>query len=380
MSAALPFMRSQYGIPQDVTYFNCAYLSPLHKRVEEACLKGMNRKARPWEIKPHHFFDESDELRGQFGLLANCPSGSVALVPSVSYAIGIAAANLPLEAGQHVLVLAEQFPSNFYPWKVKADEVGAGMRIVPRPQDGNWTAAILNHMDQKTAIVALPNCHWTDGTLVDLVTISEACHRGNIPLVLDVTQSMGAMPLDIERIKPAYLVSAGYKWMQGPYGLSYFYVAPEYQNGKPLEYNWITRADSENFARLVDYVDELSPGASRFDMGERSNTLLHPMGLAAISLLLEWDVHRLADTLEAYNQRLIEACAELGFTVAPKAYRSPHLLGLRFPGKLPSTLAGELAEKNIYVSVRGDAIRVSPHLYNDDNDLDRFLEALKASL
>ena len=380
MATPLPCMRHEYGIPADVTYFNCAYLSPLHQSVEQACVVGMNRKARPWEIKPHHFFDESQALRDKFGQLANCPGHSVALIPSVSYGIGIAAANLPLGTGQHVLVLAEQFPSNYYPWKVKADEVGASMRVVPRPADGNWTRAILDRIDSKTAIVALPNCHWTDGSLVDLIRVSRACHNSKIPLVLDVTQSMGAMPLDLQAIKPAFLATAGYKWMQGPYGLAYLYVAQEYQDGKPLEYNWITRAGSEDFARLVDYVDEPSSGASKFDMGERSNTLLHPMGIAAISLLLEWDVHRLEATLGAYNNRLIEACAELGFTVAPKPHRSAHLLGLRFPGKLPSTLATELAQQQIYVSVRGDAIRVSPHVYNDENDLDRFLQALKKAL
>jgi len=368
--------RDAFDIPEEITYFNCAYMSPQARSVRDAGQRALARKAAPWEIEAHHFFEESDEVRGRFaGLIGADPEG-IALLPSVSYGIGVAAANLPLTRGQTVLITADQFPSNVYPWRVLAQSVGATVTTVPWPEDGDWTRALLTRLEDRPAIVALPNCHWTNGSLIDLERIGEACHDLSIPLVVDGTQSIGAFPFDVARIKPAFVVAAGYKWLLGPYSTALMYVAPAYRHGLPLEQSWMARKGAENFARLVDYTDAVVDTAARFDVGERSNFMLMPMVNAALALIESWGVASIAEDLGAYNRALAEGAQALGFAVPPEHLRVPHIVGLRYPGSLPADLGPALRARNVLVSIRGESIRVAPHLYNTEGERARFLEIL----
>ena len=187
-------------------------------------------------------------------------ASDIAIVPAASYGVSTAARNLPLASGDNVLYVQDQFPSNVYPWIERAREVGASLRRIDRPRDGDWTRAVLEGMDRRTAIVALPQCHWIDGGLFDLEQIGAVCREQKAALSLDVTQSAGACPLDVGRIQPDFMTAATYKWLMGPYSLGLLYVSKRWQEeGIPIEHNWIQRKDAENFARLVDYQDGLRP-------------------------------------------------------------------------------------------------------------------------
>lgn len=380
----LPSQRHLFDIPEDVAYLNCGYMSPLMHPVHAAGIAALSRKARPWEIAPRDFFSGSDALRAAFAALINARADDIALVPAVSYGISTAARNLPLARGQGVLVAAEQFPSNVYPWRERAREVGGEVRTLPRPADGDWTRVVLEALDDKsgaaTAIVALPHCHWIDGGLFDLERIGAACRERGIALALDVTQSLSVLPLDVQRVRPDFLACAGYKWLMGPYAVSYLYVAERWQQGVPLEHNWIHRANAEDFARLVDYQDGFEPGARRFDMGERSNFALLPAAEAGLRQISAWGVDNLRETIGALADAIAERVAPLGLTALPKALRAPHYLGLQMDGELPADLLPELARRKVFVSVRGSSIRVTPHVYNTEADVDRFVEALEAVL
>ena len=224
--------------------------------------------------------------------------------------------------------------------------------------------------------MALPHCHWTDGTLIDLQVVARRCREVGAALAVDLTQSIGAMPFDVNDIQPDFAVAAGYKWMMGPYSLGFMYVAPKWQAGRPLENNWIARLGSEDFARLVNYRQDFQPGARRFDVGEGANFALMPMAVAALEQLLDWGVDEIAATLAVRTQAIAERAALLGITASDPAMRAGHFLGLRFPGAMPDDLTQRLAARQVYVSVRGDSMRVTPHLYNDDNDIDRFAGVL----
>ena len=250
-------------------------------------------------------------------------------------------------------------------------------RAIP---EGGWTQAVLAAIDRDTAIVALPHCHWTDGGLFDLERIGAECRSRGIALALDVTQSLGVLPLDVQRIQPDFLACAGYKWLLGPYSVSYLYVAERWQQGRSIEHNWIHRKNAENFARLVDYQDDFEPGARRFDMGERSNFALLPAADAALRQILDWGVENVRETVEALADRIVERVVPLGLSALPKSLRAPHYLGLQMAEAHPATLLPELAKRQVFVSVRGSAIRVTPHIYNTEADVDRFAEALEAVL
>ncbi|MEM7043363.1 MAG: aminotransferase class V-fold PLP-dependent enzyme [Pseudomonadota bacterium] len=376
----IPCQRHLFEIPEDVAYLNCAYMSPLSRSVAEAGMRAVGRKVAPWTVKPEDFFTESEQARALFGRLVNADADDVAIVPAASYGLAVAARNLPVTAGGRLMVLAEQFPSNVYTWRELAHEKGAEVITVDRPRDGDWTAAILDRLDERVAITALPHCHWTDGGIVDLVSVGERCRSVGSALVLDITQSIGALPFDVQAIRADYVVAGGYKWMMGPYSLGYLYVAPEHQDGQPLEQNWVTRAGSENFSRLIDYRDDYQPGARRFDVGERSNFGLMPQSIAALEQLLEWTVSSIAETLAAKTAAIAERARSAGLAPMAANRRAGHFLGVRFPDGVPDGLPERLAENQVYVSLRGDSLRVTPHLYNNEADVDRLFSVLEPML
>lgn len=376
----LPSQRHLFDIPEEVAYLNCAYMSPQLRAVREAGERALALKSEPWKITPHDFFEESEKARDLFARIFGGDADGIAIIPSVSYGIAVAAANLPVREGRNILVLDEQFPSNVYPWRELAHQRGANLVTVPRPPDDDWTAALLDQINEHTAIVAVPNCHWTDGSLVDLVRVGEAVREAGAALVVDATQSVGAHPLDVSEVRPDFLVSAAYKWLLGPYSLGFMYVGEAYREGAPIEHNWIVRERSEDFARLVDYRDGFQPGARRYDVGERSNFALMPMATTAMSQILDWGVENVSGTIGLLTDRIEKAARKLGLGAIPADYRVQHMIGLHLGPDAPPDLATRLAAQNVFVSVRGKSLRVSPHLYNDEKDVDRLFEALAATV
>lgn len=372
----LPSQRHRFDIPDGVTYLNCGYMSPLSHATVAAGEEGIRGKQHPWTITAPDFFSGPAELRRLVAGLMGTASEEIALVPSVSYGIAVAAANLPLARGQQVLVLEEAFPSMVYAWHEAARVAGAEVVTVPRPADDDWTAAILEHVTDHTAVASLPQCHWTDGGLVDLVAVGAALRARGAALVVDATQSLGAMKLSVADIQPDFLVAAGYKWLLGPYSLGYLYAAPHRQQGRPLEHNWIGREGSEDFAGLTRYRDSFQPGARRYDVGEPSNFILVPMAIAALRELTEWGVPAIHETVSALTEQIAAAAEPLGLTAVPRARRAGHYLGLRSTGPLPSGLVQHLAAERVYASVRGRALRITPHLYNTPDDVERLISVL----
>ena len=376
MSVVLGSQRELFEIPDDIAYLNCAYMSPQLRAVRAVGEKAVARKSRPWEISPRDFFENSEITRRLFAQLVGGDAEGVAIIPSVSYGMAVATANVSLKAGQNVVVLEEQFPSNVYPWRKLAKRVGAEVVTVPRPAGHDWTDAVLERVDGRTAVVAVPNCHWTDGSVLNLVRTGERAREVGAALVVDATQSLGTYSLDVSEVRPDFLVSAAYKWLLGPYSLGFLYVGEAHREGVPIEHNWISREGSEDFARLVEYTDAYGPGARRYDVGERSNFVLLPMAIEALRQVLAWGVENIAASLRGLTGRIEEEAEGLGIEAVPASMRVGHMIGLGLGPEAPKDLAVRLAEENVFVSVRGRNLRVSPHLYNTEADIERLFRSL----
>lgn len=381
----LPCQRHAFSLPPDLHYLNCAYMSPLPRAVEAAGMEGIRRKRVPADIRPEAFFDEADRARGLFAsLLGSGNPSRIAIVPSVSYAVAVAARNLPVRRGGNIVVVHEQFPSNVYAWMRVCRDAGADFQVVRPPEAGAnrgaaWNERLLEAVTPETCVVAVPHVHWTDGTRFDLEALSARAREVGAALVVDGTQSIGAMPFDFQAIQPDLLVCAAYKWLLGPYGIGLAYFGDRFDEGVPNEENWIARKDSRRFDRLVDYQDAYEPGAIRYDVGERSNFILMPMLVAALELVLAWTPRE----IQAYCRELTEpALAELGragFLVETPDRRGSHLFGIRLPRSLPvQQVADRLRERAVSVSIRGDSVRVAPHVYNTPEDLSALSDTLLA--
>ncbi len=382
----LTCQRDLVHLPEGLHYLNCAYLGPLLKSVEEAGIAAVRRRRDPTSITPVDFFSDAKRARELFGRLVSCPAERVAIVPSVSYAVATVAKNLRLDWRHNVVVARGQFPSNVYAWRRLCTEASAELRAIAPPDSSErrgeeWNAALLEAIDDGTALVALGNVHWADGTRFDLERIGQRAREVGAALVVDGTQSIGAMPFDVARVRPDLLVCAGYKWLLGPYALGLACYGERFDGAAPLEETWLGRQGSDDFTRLVDYADEYQPGAARLDMGERSSFALMPMLIAALEQILAWGPANVQAYCRELTGGLISEARALGCTVEDEAWRGAHLFGIRTPaGADAARLRRELAERRVAVSHRGDAVRVAPNVYNSAGDVAALADALRAAL
>ena len=361
-------------------------MAPVSDSVAAAAHQAVARLRVPSTLQPTDFFEQSNRVRRLFaGLIGASEPDRTAIVPSVSYAMATLARNTPVRSGESIVILQQQFPSNVYSWKRECETVGAELRAVPAPvvtsitRGAAWNRALLDAIDATTAVVTIPELHWTDGTRFDLEKIGERARECGARFILDGTQSVGALPFTIARAQPDAVVCAGYKWLMGPYSIGLAYFGPVYDNGIPLEENWITRLGSEDFSGLVRSSEEYHPGAIRYDVGERSNFVLLPMLEAGLTQVTDWGPDAIQEHCRQISAEAVEELRRLGCWVETEDHRAAHLFGVRLPAGFDvDVIQQALVERRVSVSVRGSAIRVSPHVYNTPGDLAALVAAVRA--
>ncbi len=359
-------------------------MSPQLKSVSEVGLESVIRKARPDKILPADFFTEKEILKQRFATLVEVPDyRNIASIPSVSYGIANAANNISIKKGDEILLVDEQFPSNVYIWQEIAKKKDATLKIIKAPnalvdRGKLWNETILQTISPKTAVVSMAHVHWADGTLFDLKAIREKTRSINAMLVIDGTQSIGALPFSIQEIEPDALICGGYKWLLGPYSTGMAYYSDAFNEGIPIEHNWMNRYNSEDFTNLTQYEDRYQEKAARYSVGEASNFALTPMLIRAIEQLIEWTPAAIQKYCKNITQDAVQHLRDLGCFIEEEDYRAHHLFGIYLPKHIDvKKLKAKLKQENIIVSFRGTAMRVSPHVYNAEEDFDRLIEQLQ---
>lgn len=379
----LSIQRSKFSLPKGTTYLNCAYMSPLLKSVEKAGIKGIYGKRNPAAISQDDFFLETEAVRVAYAQVIGVSDPKrIALIGSVSYGMATVANNLTLKSSDNIIVAADQFPSNYYSWQKLCRQTGAKLKVIAPPasllhRGRQWNEFILNAIDKNTRLVALGHVHWADGTLFNLQEIRKRTSDVGALLVIDGTQSVGALPFDVRSLKPDALICAGYKWLMGPYSLGLAYYGDYFDNGKPLEENWINRLHSEDFSQLVIYEEQYQPGALRYEVGEHSNFILVPMLHEAIQQINHWKPENIQAYCHKITQKPLAQLRSAGFWVEDDDYRGKHLFGIRIPSEMNMDLVkAKISKAKISVSIRGNAIRVAPHVYNSEADIQKLVNTL----
>ena len=381
----LDCQRFQFQIPEDIVYLNCAALAPLSKAVEAAGIKGLQKKSKPYTILKSDFFDPVVELKKSFAQLIQLDDyRRVAIIPSVSYGMGNVVQNVKIIPGKnHILLIDEQFPSNYYPWKHWADQHQIELRIIKTPSHNkdrakHWNEAILKAINPETLLISMPHIHWTDGNLFDLEKIRAKTKNLDALLIVDGSQSVGALPTDITRLQPDALICAGYKWLMGAYGLGLAYYGAYFDDGVPIEHSWFNKKNSADFTALVNYQTAYQEQAHRYNVGEQSNFIAIPMLIEAIKNLLQWKVKNIQDYCRKLVANPIQELLEMGCHIEDAQYRAAHLFGVRLPKQVEITkVLAQFQKQQIYVSQRGEALRISPHLYNNEEDFLKLIQAIK---
>lgn len=371
----LPNQKDKFSLDADVTWLNGSYMSPQLKSVEEIGIQSLKRKSKPWTIPPSDFFSEQTKLKSLFARLINIIDiDRVAVIPSVSYGIANVATNIDFQPGDEIILVDQLFPSNYFIWKKIADDKQLKLTLVSPStsldhRGKKWNEALLNAINHKTKVVSMEHCHWTDGTLFDLSAIRQKTFECGALVIIDGTQSIGAFPFDQNIYQVDALVAAGYKWLMGPYSIGLAYYGPAFDNGLPIEHNWINKKNSEIFEKLTDYEEAFKPGAARYNMGEQSQFINAPMLSTSMEQLLDWGVPDIQAYCCALVDEVIPLLKDKNIWIEDKMNRSSHLFGLRPPRGIQQDLKKRLSDHKVYVSYRGESIRVSVNVYNTVEDL-----------
>jgi len=383
----LPSQRALFDLPSEVCYLNAASYSPLPLATLEAGRVAVGRKGRPWLIDNDFAAAQYDRTRRAAARLINADAADVALTPSISYGVATAAKLVTVPRGARVIVLHDDHSSPVLEWMTRAQDGGFTVETVQSPADHDWTSAVLAAIERPgaaaVALVSISSVHWADGTLLDIATIGRAARAQGAVFLIDATQSTGVIELDVRKLDPDFVLFPTYKWLLGPYGRAFIYVAKRHQSGIPLEQTSYGRKSvrSEQSVYFTDtgYVGD----ARRFDMGERDHFISMEMAAIGMEMMAAWGAPAVAARTGALTARLEAGLAETAGQMIsfPQArFRTPHIFSLGFRGGLPAGLMKKLAAQKVYVAPRLGRLRVSPHVYNEEADIDRFVAALRAAI
>jgi selenocysteine lyase/cysteine desulfurase len=380
----LASQRHLFEMPRDICYLNSASYSPLPLKTLEAGRAAVGRKGAPWTLDAGFANRQHERARLAAAALIHADPADIALIPSVSYGVATAAKLITIARGARVIVLEDDHSSPVLEWRMRAEAEGFTVETVGRPDDGDWTSAVLAAIERPGAppvgLASISSVHWSDGGLIDVDAVAAALKRQDAVFLIDATQSAGVLAMDVSRLDPDFVIFPTYKWLLGPYGRAFIYIAKRHQGGLPLEQTAAgrrdVRAENEVYFSDLRYVAD----ARRFDMGERDHFISMEMAAIGMEMMAEWGASAVAQRLALLTERLAEGVRGIGFHISDRRLRAPHILSLAFPKGMPQGLIEGLASEGVYVAARLGRLRVSPHVFNDEADTDRFVAALARRL
>lgn len=380
----LTSQRALFEMPRHICYLNSASYSPLPLRTQEAARAAVGRKGTPWTLKAAFANGQHERARAAAARLINADPTDIALIPSISYGVATAAKILTIGRGTRVIVLEDDHSSPVLEWQTRADAQGFAVETVRRPDDGDWTSAVLAAIERSgvppVGLASISSVHWSDGGLIDVEKVSAALRQRGASFLIDATHSAGVLAMDVRRLDPDFVIFPTYKWLLGPYGRAFLYVAKRHQDGIPLEQTSFgrrnVRAENKVYFADVSYLAD----ARRFDMGERDHFISMEMASIGMEIMAEWGTAAVTQRLLMLTERIAEGVRGIGVSVPERRIRAPHILSLGFGDGMPAGLVEELAGEGVYVAARLGRMRISPHVFNDEADIDRFVATLSRRL
>tara|TARA_B110000971_G_scaffold221902_1_gene271398 strand:- start:8970 stop:10109 length:1140 start_codon:yes stop_codon:yes gene_type:complete len=360
-------------------YLNCAYKSPLLKNGELLAIQALKKERNPSYLKPFDYFNISEEIRKEFSKIINSNKDEVAIIPSSSYGFANVFNNLKIN-GNKAITVENEFPSGYFSIKKWCSEKNIQLETIKRnnlsAQD--WNKKIINSIDSDTSVVIISSVHWMNGTKFDLKKIGEKCKNNNTFFIVDGTQSVGALSIDVKDFKIDALICAGYKWLFGPYSMALGYYSSKFNDGIPIEESWMNRTNAQDFSNLTEYDSKYKPMAGRYNVGETTNFILSPIMLNGLKQINSWGINNIESYCKKLSKIVISELSPLGIAFENENYFTYHLFSLGLPKHLNLlTFKKILEKKKIRVSIRGANLRVSINVFNDERDIDKLVETVK---
>jgi selenocysteine lyase/cysteine desulfurase len=372
--------RQEWFEIEDATYLNLAGQSPMPKVAHRAVQAAIEWKKFPHHIADSAYFEVPNRIRASIATLIGVKAEEIALTTGASTGMSAVAYGLNWKPGDEVLTAKGEFPLQYATWKPMEAREGIVMKVVA-PRDRFITADdFLAAMTTKTRMVSVSLVRFDNAVRLDAARIAAACHAQGALLLLDVSQCCGGIPLNVDELGADFLVCAGYKWLLSPYGTGFFWCKNEHtEKMRPGPFYWAAQEGAENFSSLSCESPKAVPGARRWDMAETSNYFNFAAMDASLQFVLEFG----PETVEAHNRKLIDFLFErlpkdrcVPASPLDPARRGPYgCFAARSPEKT-AELYHKLAKEKIITSLREGNIRVSPHLFNTERDIDRLITAI----
>jgi cysteine desulfurase/selenocysteine lyase len=386
MAAATPFQqtdwRQEWFEIEDATYLNLAGQSPMPKVSIRAVQAALEVKKNPHHMADSTFFEVPNRIRASIAKLIGGKPEEVAVTTGASTGVAAVAYGLTWKPGDEVVTAAREFPLQYTTWKPMEEREGIKLKTVS-PRGPFITADdLIDAITPRTRVVSVSMVRFDDGSLLDAPRVAAACHAQGALLLLDVSQCCGALPMDVNQLGADFLVCAGYKWLFGPFGTGFFWAKHEHLALiRPGPFYWMAVAGSHNFAALNFEDPKPAPSASRWDASEWASYF--NFNLAAMDVSVDFVVRMGPELVTAHNRKLIDfmferlpkdRCVPASPLDATK--RGPYGCFAARSREKTAELYNLLRKENVVVSLREGNIRVSPHLYNSERDIDRLISVV----
>jgi len=367
---------------EDATYLNVSGQSPMPRVSLRAVQSAMEAKKYPHHKPDSTFFEVPNRIRASIARLIGGKADEIALTSGASAGAAAVAYGLTWKPGDEIITAKGEFPLQYTVWKPMEEREGLKLKIVS-PRDRFLTADdLIAAMTPKTRLVSVSLVRFDDGSLLDAPRLAAACHAQEALLLLDVSQCCGALPMDVTQLGADFLVSAGYKWLLGPFGTGFFWAKSNHIGiMRPGPFYWMAVAGSDNFASLSFDDPKPAPSAKRWDAPEWASYF--NFNLVAMDASVDFVVRMGPELVAAHNRRLIEFMYErlpkdrcVPASPLDPAQRGPYGCFAARSREKTAELYKLLRKENVVVSLREGNIRVSPHLYNTERDIDRLISVI----
>ncbi len=374
--------RQEWFEIEDATYLNLASQSPMPKVSIRAVQAALEANKYPHQKPDSAFFEVPNRIRASIARLIGGKPEEIALTSGASAGVAAVAYALTWKPGDEVITAKGEFPLQYATWKPMEEREGLKLKIVS-PRERFITADdLIAAMTPRTRVVSVSMVRFDDGSLLDVPRVAAACHAQGALLLLDISQCCGALPMDVNQLGADFMVCAGYKWLLSPFGTGFFWAKSEHLGMvRPGPFYWLALAGSTNFAALNFDDPKPGPNAKRWDSPESASYF--NFNLAAMDVSVDFVVRMGPELVAAHNRKLIELLFERlpkdRFVIASPldaARRGPYgCFAARSPEKTAEHYQ-HLRKENVVVSLREGNIRVSPHLYNTERDIDRLINVV----
>ena len=376
--------RQEWHEFEGATYLNLAGESPMPKVSIRAVQAALEAKKFPHTKPDSTFFEVPNRIRAGIATIIGGKAEEVALTTGASTGVAAVAYGMQWKAGDEVITAKGEFPLQYTTWKPMEEREGLKVKVVA-PREKFLTAEdLIAALTPKTRLVSVSLVRFDDGSLLDAEKVAEACHKQGALLLLDVSQACGAIPMNVARMGADFMVCAGYKWLLGPFGTGFFWVKSEHLPFmRPGPFYWMAVGGSHNFAELNFEDPKPMPSAQRWDTPESASYF--NFNLVALDTSVEFVARIGSETVAEHNHKLIEQMFErlpkdscVPASPLERAKRGPYGCFVARTPEKTAAMYEKLRKENVIVSLRESKIRVSPHLYNTERDIDRLISVVTA--